>query len=167
MNDTPESAEIQKLECPPNTEPAVRWFIFAAMTIGFSIWCFTDRRPLPEAWDLEHINQVSAYLLNNWSPAVLAPVGLIALFMGARQWTRKLVADGEGIEYGPISLAWADVKTLDATQLKDKQILCLHLADGRKVTLEAWKLKNFRELVAMVDRQLPDVERTQEEQAAI
>ena len=157
MNDAPQE-QVAAIECKPAKDPAVRWLIFAAMMVGISIWCWSDRRAKPEAWDFKHINQVGAYLLNNWGPVVFAPLGLISVLLAVRQLTRKLVADDGGITYGSAVVAWPEVNKLDATELKSKGILTLVHGNGRKLKLDSWKIRNFKELVAFVEKKLPDVE---------
>ena len=126
MNDTSEQSQISKVECGPTTEPAVRWFIFAAMMIGFAIWCFSDRREPPKAWTLEHINDIATYVLNNFMPYLFAPLGLLALAMALIHLKSKLIADDEGIGYaGKQKHGWDQVKKLDVSELKDKGILYL------------------------------------------
>jgi len=157
MNDTPQQ-QAARVECKPAKDPAVRWFIFAAMMIGVAAWCWSDRRAKPEAWDLKHINDVSAYLLNNWGPVVFVPVGLLAVFMAASQLRRGLVADDEGITYGRTVVPWREVTRLDATELKSKGILTVLHGDGQELKLDSWKLQNFKELVAFIEKKLPHVE---------
>jgi len=160
MNDNPQQ-ESATLECGPAKDPAVRWFIFAAMMIAMALWCWSDRRDPPEAWDAEHINQIGAYLLNNWGPVVFAPVGLIAVFAAVGHLRRTLVADESGITYGSEKMVWKEVTRLDATKLKSKGILTVIHGDGQTLKLDSWKLQNFQELVAFVEKKLPDVETIQ------
>lgn len=137
----------------------MRWFIFAGMAIALALWCWSDRRDRPAAWDFKHVNEWANYIFNNWGPVVLAPVGLIAVFAAVRQLTRKLQADDDGITYGQESLRWGEVRKIDAARLKSKGILVLRTADGGKLTLDSWKLANFKELVAFVEKKLPQAER--------
>jgi len=157
MNDTSQDSQTEHVECPPTREPAVRAFIFAALLMGMGAWCLTDLRKPPEAWDFKHINEVASYLLNNWGPVVFFPAGLLVAALAVRFLRRKLLADAEGIGYaGADKVAWDQVHELDASKLKDKQILLLRYGQGRKLTLDAWKLQNFRELVAFVEAHVPE-----------
>jgi len=84
------------------------------------------------------------------------PPGAFALVWGIRFLLRRLVADAEGIGYvGGTKVRWSDVTELDASILKSKQILCLRHGGGRKFVLDAWKLENFRDLVAVVEAHVP------------
>lgn len=158
MNDTSEQSQISTVECAPTTEPAVRWFIFAAMMIGFAVWCFSERHeyPAPETWDLEHINEAAKYLLNTWGPVVFAPLGLLAVAMAVAHLRSRLIADDEGIGYaGKQKHTWDRVKKLDVSALKAKGILYLTLDDGSEMKLDSWKLQNFRDLVALIEKKVP------------
>lgn len=159
MNDTTQPAEDQSVQCPPTRDPAVRYLIFAVMAIGLAIWCFLDRRDAPAKWDLEHINEISNYLFNNWGPVVFAPLGLIAVFAAIRQLTRTLVADQDGITYGHEQIAWEDVRAIDAAKLQSKGILYLRCEGGRAIKLDSYNMKNFKALVALIEKKLPDAER--------
>jgi len=164
MNDASNRDDPSRLECRPTKDPAVRWFILAAMLIGFSVWCYLDRKPAPpDDWGLKNINEVSSYLLNNWGPVVLVPISLIAIGMAVRQLSRTLVADAEGIGYGRNRTPWTEIKAIDARQLKRKGMLFLNRSDGGRLKLDSWKLENFRELVAFVEDKLPDAERLAEQ----
>ncbi len=158
MNDTSEQSQISKVQCAPTTEPAVRWFIFAAMMLGFAGLCFKDRLeyPAPEAWDIDHINVAAKYLLNTWGPVVFAPLGLLALTMAGLHLKSKLLADDEGLGYtGKQKYGWDQVKKLDISELQDKGILYLTLDDGSEMKLDSWKLKDFRDLVALIEKKVP------------
>jgi hypothetical protein len=152
---TDDPARPSRVECRPATDPAIRLFVVAAMLIGFGIWCLTDRRQRPEAWDFEHINQVATYLLNNWGPFLLLPAGAVFLYFGVRFVRRVLVADEEGIGYSPAGkIRWDEVTALDATRLPDG-FLVLQAGQDRRLKLDSWKLKGFRELVAFVEQRVP------------
>jgi len=158
MENTPHAQAT--VECPPAKDPAVRWFIFATMMLGFAVWCYSDRRPVPNTWDFKHINEVAAYLVNNWGPVLLVPLGLLAAAMGLRHLSRKLVADDEGITYGRKHVAWNQVKVLDASKLQSKSILAIEYDPDGTMVLDSWRLQNFRQLVAFVEQRLPeDVQR--------
>jgi len=156
MNESGEPLQADRVECSARKDPAVNLFIIAAMGLGFGIWCLTDRRRPPESWDLHHINDAAAYLLNNWGPVLLLPIGLIALAWGILFLRRKLVATAEGIGYvGKQQIAWSQVTRLDASLLKSKQILKLHHGGPRPLTLDSWKLNNFKAMVAFVEQHVP------------
>ena len=166
MSDTPEQTpddqkpqdQATEVVCNTAKDPVVRLFIVAAMCLGFGLWCFTDLAHYPkpvEPFAMKHINEWSGYLFNAIGAYVLTPVGLIVLVYTFLFMKRRLVADAEGIGYaGKEKIRWEQVDDLDATKLKDKGILVVHAGD-RALKLDAWKLKNFKELVAFVESQVP------------
>ncbi len=156
MNESAESPRTDRVECTARRDPAVNLFIIAAMGLGFGIWCLMDRRQPPESWDLDHVNDVAAYLLNNWGPVLLLPIGLIALIWGIVFLRRKLVATAEGIGYaGKQQIPWSRVTRLDASLLASKHILKLHHGGPKPLTLDSWKLNNFKAMVAFVEQHVP------------
>ena len=161
MNETSQtennSSAPARVECRATSDPAVRLFILAAMPLAFGVWCLIDRHkhPWPETWDLPNINAVGGYLLNNWGPFVLFPLGLVVLYFAVRFVRRVLVADEEGIGYaGKDKVRWEDVSKLDAAELK-KEILVLESGGQAVLKLDGWKLRNFRDLVAFIERRVP------------
>ena len=158
MNDTSDQNQTSTVECAPTTEPAVRWFIFAAITIGAAIYCWLDRGnyPAPETWDLDHINEITGHLFNHYGPYLFAPLGLLAIAMAVVHLRSRLIADEEGIGYaGKQKHTWDQVKKLDVSALKAKGILYLTLDDGSEMKLDSWKLQNFRDLVALIEKKVP------------
>jgi len=153
-----ENPPVDRVECPATKDPAVRLFIVAAMLIGFGGYTVYDHYilgnyPYPQPYEL---NPCLKYLFNHYIPFLLIPPGLVALIWGLRFLIRRLVADAEGIGYsGGQKVLWGDVKELDASLLKTKQILCLRYGEGRKLILDAWKLENFRDLVALIETRVP------------
>ena len=165
MQGQPTQAEVTEVECRPTKDPAVRWFIFAALMIGFATWCFIDRHkhPRPEAWDMKHVNEAAGYLFNNIiGPYIFFPAGLIIVIFAIRSLTRRLTADEEGIGYaGKAKVAWNDITGLDASELGSKQILRLRHGRDEVLTLDAYKLKNFRDLVAFIEAKVPEAAQPQ------
>ena len=156
MNETADAARTQVI-CPATRDNAVRLFIIAAMMIGFGVYCYADKgnfpRPNDDEWNMQHPNKVLGYVFNHYGPFVLIPVGLILAGLGARSLRRKLIADGEGFGYeDKQKVPWSDVIGLDASRLKDKQILVLRHGQGQETVLDRYKLQNFKELVAFVER---------------
>jgi len=155
MNEAPQQAS-QRVQCPAKNDPAVRLFIMTAMLVGFGIWCLIERHkyPPPEAWTLEHINDIANYVLNHWMPLVFIPAGVVFGVWGIVFLRRVLVADDEGIGYlGRDKIAWSDITEMDARLLASKGILVLNHSRG-KLVLDSWKLKNFRPLVALIEQKL-------------
>jgi len=156
MTETNENTGLTRVTCPPEKDPAVRTFVFAAIMIGFAVWCYTDRRELPEAWDLEHINDAAAYLMNNWGPVVLVPIGIIAALMGMKHLSRILEADENGIGYvGKDKIAWSDIVEVDASLLKSKGLILIN-AGEKKLKLRSGDMENFRELAALIEKSIPE-----------
>jgi hypothetical protein len=145
----------RRVICPARRDTGVRLFIATAVLLGFGIYCFADwgnsKYDAPEAWDMKHINQAARYVLTYFGPFVFVPAGLVVAGMGIASMTRKLVADDSGIAYGRTRLAWTDVTSLDASELPDKQILSLRYGEDQSLALDAYKLQNFKELVAFVE----------------
>ena len=154
MNDTSENTQPQRVECSATKDTAVRFFIIAAMLLGMGVWCYLDKDnyPKPEAWDLEHVNDAAGYVFNNLGPYVSIPVGLVLAVAAVVSLTKRLTADKEGIGYaGKTKVLWPDVTSLDASGLESAQILYLHYGQNKKLKLDAYKLQNFRQLVAFVE----------------
>ncbi len=157
MNDSNENVRETQLVCSPTSDPAVKPFIIAAMTLGFAGYDIYDHYilgnfPKPDPYNL---NDHLKYLFNHYIPYLLIPIGLVAIVIGLRNMRRKLVADEKGIHYDGANVAWDEIEELDASQLKDKQILGVVYGGGKRLTLEAWKLKSFRELVAFIEARSP------------
>ncbi|MFA6133806.1 MAG: hypothetical protein WC869_07320 [Phycisphaerae bacterium] len=156
--DTTPSPSPDRIVCAPSRDPIVRWFIVAGMLLGFALWTIYDhyimgKYPNPTPYSL---NPYMKYLFNHYVPYLLVPPGLVALYLGIRAATRRMVADSEGVGYlGGTRLAWGDIKRVDSTQLQSKGILDLHDAAGKRLRLDSWYLTNFRDLVAYVDKHLP------------
>ena len=68
MNAESTDSSNSAVQCPPTTEPAVRWFIPAALSIGLGIYCFIDKEnyPPPEVWGMKEINEIAGYIFNHW-----------------------------------------------------------------------------------------------------
>ena len=149
-----EAAIPSRVECPARKDPAVRQFIFAAMLIGFGVWCFIDgyiKKTIAPS-ELGDLNKHLTYLMNTVGGIALPIGGLVPLVRGILAMRRVLVADEAGIGYrGKPPVAWAEVKSLDATNLADKSILKLILADGRTLVLDGYDLENFKPLVKLVE----------------
>jgi hypothetical protein len=151
-------AQAARIEARPTKDPAVRTFILAAMLLGFSVWCLLDWRPMPEAWDTKHINDVAGYLLNNWGPFLLVPAGLALLIRGIVYLSRRLCADQEGIGFaGRQKIPWEQITAVDATALKAKGVLRITWGDGQRMKLcdWHWPREQFRGVVALLEAHVP------------
>lgn len=160
MNEIQETPSNETIVFAPTTEPAVRSFIIATLLLGFGAWCWFDKAsyPPPEAWTVEHINDIATYAMNHWGPFLFVPVGAVFLALGIRHLTRKMVADSEGLGYtSGDKILWSNVTAIDASTLKKKGLLKLTYDQGRRLVLDSYKLQNFRELVGFVERHLPEL----------
>jgi len=126
------------------------------MGVGIGVWCFLDRGNYPYAPFDKDINKWSGWAFNH-GMAIIGPViGLIVFAWVIMFLRRKLVADAEGIGYvGRKKIPWSAVDELDAAELKDKGILYLRHSDGKTMKLDGWKLTDFRELVALAEKNVP------------
>jgi hypothetical protein len=159
MNQTSDNAppSPQRVECPAAREPAVRKIILAALLLGFGLWCWVDRGKYaePTDWSMKNINVIGGYVINNWAPIVMLPAGVLILIWMAIGLRKQLLADEAGIGYaGRQKIAWGEVDKLDASRLQSKGLVVLH-AGGRRMVLDSYYLSNFRELMALVERQVP------------
>jgi len=146
-----------RVECPAARDPAVRMFIFAFILIGFGVWCFYDAYVLGRygLTDNMDVNAWAGFLLNRVGGIALPLVGLIPLAIGIAQLRRSLVADAEGIGYvGKAKIPWSAVRALGSEQLASKGVLQLRYDAGgqeKVLTLDGWKLQNFRDLVLLLE----------------
>jgi hypothetical protein len=156
-----EQKQTNRVECPATKDPAVRLFIVAAMFLGFGIWCAMDAYVAGKypyaAWN-DDVNQFMGWAFNHFAPILLIPVGLVALVWAIVFLRRVLVADEQGIGYkGKPKVAWSDITGLDVSDLPDKKILRIHHTEsGKPLVLDAWKLQNFREIVAFIEDHTPE-----------
>ncbi|MCK4625098.1 MAG: hypothetical protein KAV00_07305 [Phycisphaerae bacterium] len=162
MAEQTQSDEIPtKVECLATREPAVRLFIVAGILIGFGLWCAFDVHVKKKYEWKENANtsEVFSYWFNHGGAVVFPLLGLIPLGMAVVSLRRKLLADDEGIGYvGKKKIPWSAVSSLDAAKLADKGIIHLHYkTDGTEgiLTLDGWKLQNFRSLVQLVEKKAP------------
>jgi len=151
MNDRAGENQPRRVECPSAGESYVRLFIIAGVSIALGIWCFLDRHNYPAPPEGEPLG----YYVNHYGLYVLAPLGVLFALWGLRVRKRLLIADNEGIRYvGKPKIPWPDVTDLDASQLEEKQVLRLYLASGGTMKLDGWKLKNFKDLVAFIEKRV-------------
>ena len=161
MNDRTQPQDLPtRVECPAAKDPAVRLFILAAMMLGFGIWCFIDaylggKYPWKDQMTL---NEKLSYYFNHGGAIILPLAALVPIAWAIVILRRKVVADEEGIGYaGKDKIPWTAVTRLDTSQLADKGCLSLHYeADGpQTMDLDGYKLKNFRDLVKLIEAKVP------------
>ncbi len=148
----------QRVEAGATRDPAIRLGIAAVMLIGFGLWCWHDRDRYdpPPAWDMKHINPASKYAFNAFGMYVFTPPGIVLGILTLRFLKRKLIADQEGIGYaGSKKIPWSSITKVDASEAKSKGILKLQHSGGKVLTLDNWKLTNFRELICLIESKLP------------
>jgi hypothetical protein len=152
-----EQESPNRVECPAANDPGVRMFIVAAMCIGFAVWYYLDsNKAVPKHWDWEHVSEVAGYVTNAIMPYVLAPIGLLMIIWGIVYMGRKLIADDEGIGYdGKQKIRWNEFKKMDAAKLKKGLLYLYYGPDEKKLTLDSWKLKNYKQLIEFVEAHLP------------
>ncbi len=151
-----------RVVCGASKDPAIRLFIVAGMLLGFGVWCLRDGMGLkrPTDWSLANVNEVAKYVMNVYGPYLFIPLGVIIALWAVVFLRRVLIADGAGIGYqGKGRLAWSDVDRLDATELKTKGVLYLEHGKGERMTVDSWKLQNFRDLVIMIEKHVPPEKR--------
>jgi hypothetical protein len=128
------------------------------MLIGMGVWCFLDRDKYdpPAAWDMKHINEAAKYSFNAYGMYVFAPPGVVLGVWALLFLRRKLIADQDGIGYaGKEKVPWDAITNVDTSQAKAKGILKLKYGSGKTLTLDNWKLTNFRELISLVESKIP------------
>ncbi len=168
MNDTSINTEVERVECPAAKDPAVRLFILAGMFIGFGVWCIMDLHnfPKPDKPFPEDINAWASWAFNHGGAYVFTPLGVVPLIWGIIFLRRRLNADDVGIGYaGRKKISWNRIERLDSAKLKEKGILALYYNGGKKLTLDSWKLKNFKDLVTLVERHVPGKDKAEESRA--
>jgi hypothetical protein len=146
-----------RVECPAARDPAVRLFIGAGIALAMGIWCILDLSNYPYAPPGEDINQFAGWAFNH-GLAILGPlIGLIVLVLALRFMKRTLVADSDGLGYvGKEKMAWDGIESVDATLLKDKGVVIVKPSKGDELKLDGWKLQNFKPLIALLERKVPE-----------
>lgn len=154
MNDTAEHPRATQVVCPVARDLVVRPLILAAALIGFGIWCAFDQQEYA-TFD-ENMNTWLTWAMNFYGQFIFTALGLIPLYFAVRAMRRKVIADETGVGFlGREKVAWAGVTGLDASELKDKQILYLLHGQGQRYALDGFDLRNFAELVAFVEDHVP------------
>ncbi len=144
-----------RVECRATTEPFVRMMSVAAMLLGVGIWCVVDQNRYAYVKFSDDESKFMGWAFNYYGQFLFSIVGL-AMMAWTIVWFRgRLVADDEGIGYaGKPQIAWGKITRVDASLLRSKGYLYLH-HDGKRLALDAWKLQNFRDLVAKIEKHVP------------
>jgi len=155
MSET-QDISVTRIECPAAKDPVVRRLIIGLMLVGFAAYTVYDHYILGNYQDGGDFNVHLKYLFNHFLPFVLTPPGLIILGWGLVHNGRRLVADQTGIGYdGKPQIAWSDVTNVDARLLAEKGYLVLEYGQGKRFKLDSYCFKNFRDLVAFMERHMP------------
>lgn len=168
--DTPEPQAAgqapSQAEAPAAFDVALRPFIVAAMTLGFGVWCVIDAYvrnlyPYSKYEESGNINDYMSFAFNHYAPFVLIPIGLLALVYGIVLLQRKAVADEQGLfKTGHDKIAWNQITRLDASKLASDKSLVIHHGQGQTLVLHGRDHRNFADLVAVIDRYVPEDKRT-------
>ena len=156
----------ERVECPAGRDPAVRLFIVVAMLLAFGLWALYDlhvAKKFSFANPTEDIQAFGKWAANAFGAYICTPASVVLAMFGLSYLRRVLVADESGIGYAgkpKTKIPWDKITSMDASQLKPKGILVLH-AGEQKLKLDSWKLQNFRELMAIVDKKVPLAVRAQ------
>ena len=144
------------IECPADRDPGVRLLIAAALCVAGVIYCLLTPEEKPEEpLATKTANEYAKWWLYIYGPWVLGAVAVFLAGYAAVVFRRLIVADDEGITINrKRRFAWSQFVGLDAAELKDKGRLTLKTADGDDVVLDKYKYKNFKELVALVERKV-------------
>jgi len=155
MNDQTDVTEPTRVECPAAKDPPTRLLIMALVAVGFGLYCAYD---IWVAGKYDPEEKYLYYLMNLAGFVILVPVGLVFLVKAIAMFRRVLVADAEGIGYeGKPRIPWGQVKRL---AMADKGLLHVHYGEEgslRVLKLDSWKLKNYAELIALIENKTPDV----------
>lgn len=144
----------EKLVCPANPEPAVKKFIMAGLLLAWALYCAYDLywhanplKPGDEHYEFTYYTMLPAF-----------PLAVVPLVWGILQLRRKLVADGEGLGFSQGNkVRWDSITRLEP--LGKGQLEVHYTQDGRDGTLklDSYFIKNFNELVRMIEAKRPDV----------
>jgi len=130
------------------------------MFLALGIWCFWDayveqQHGAPEAWTLEHINDIAGHVLNHYGPFVFGPVAALFIVWAVLALRRRIEADDEGISVNRAAkIAWSEFTGIDAAKLQSKGILFL-LRGQERLKLDSYQYRNFRELAALIETKVP------------
>jgi hypothetical protein len=156
MSDNVTGTTTGLVRAGPATDPAVRCLIWAAMLIGFGVWCWMDLSKFPYASPSKDINAFSKWATNHVG-AVLPPLALWPLAGAIRHLRRRLAADDAGLEVDGRRIQWDDVAQLDASRFQSKGLLTLRLKDQSDLVLDAWHYRRdeFKQVVRVLEQKVP------------
>jgi hypothetical protein len=146
----------KSIECPADRDPAVRLLIAAGLCVAGIVYCLLTPEPKPEGpLATKTANEYAKWWLYIYGPWVLGVLTVFLAGYAAMVLRRRIVADDEAITINrKRRVAWSQFVGLDAAELKDKGRLTLRVADGDDVVLDRYKYKNFKELVALVEKKV-------------
>ena len=147
------------VECPPDKDHLVRFYIMAVMPLVFGLLCIRDisfvgkfARPVePFAW--QTANAWISWAMNYFGQFVFTGLGVVLLVCAIRATLRVLVANESGIGWkGGHPTPWESVTGVDTNKFASKKILYLLTGDDRRITLDYYKLRNYKELLQVVEQ---------------
>ncbi|MFB3893512.1 MAG: hypothetical protein ACE15C_15975 [Phycisphaerae bacterium] len=154
---------LTRVECPAAKgydNPATRLLIVAIVAVGIGVYCAYDAyiarlyEQVPMTW--ENASKWASYAFNAYGPFILIPLGVFLGVWAIRRLQQVLVADEEGIGYvGREKIAWSEITELDGKRV-EKGLLTLTYGQDGELVLDSWKLKNFRDLVAIIEQHVPE-----------
>ena len=154
------------IECKSTRDPLLRLGFLVAMLVGFGLWCVYEMNLIDGAPKYSYksmsddFNTWATWAFNFYGQFVFTGLGLLLAWKALKFKNQVLTADDAGVGYvGREKIAWADVIEMDLSKFKAKEIMVLKAGDT-SITLDGWKLQNFRDLIAKVEAALPDVKRT-------
>jgi len=152
------------VKASPSKDPAVRMLIVAAMALGFGLYCvyhaYIDSDPESIAKYRElapdaDINAKATYWFNLIGGYVLPLVGLLFLSLSVRQLCRTLSMDDSGIHSGSETVAWSDIREVNAEDLKKDILYVFHSGGKLKIDGYLWQKSDFQKLVALLEQRVP------------
>jgi hypothetical protein len=153
-------AASDHVECPAAMDPCVRMFIVALLMLAYGLYCAYDLFVATgaEGGPKYSMEKNASIYLYNVACLILVPIGAVCLAWGVVMVGRKLLADQEGIGFvGQEKVAWQRIYRIVT---RGKGLLDLYYKDQEGqddgvIRLDSWKLKNFAELVALVESKTP------------
>ncbi len=162
MSETIGGQPAARVECSASNDPFVRRLIIAAMMLGGAVWILLDPSESGHTWKPGDLNNDLSFLYNFYLPYVMIVLGLVLLGWSLLAHSRRLVADEKGIGFaGKEPIAWGRLTRIDATLLVSKGLLILHYTPAgrdqgeKSLKLDSYSFRNFRDLAAFVERQVP------------
>ncbi len=157
----PDPVVPEAVECLAAKDPPFRLLLVTIMLLGFGVYSYWDAYyAVDDKGEKKYTVEKSAgdYYFNVVCGYLFPPLGIAAGAWGAHMLRRRFVADQEGLGFeGKDIVPWGDVVKLVK---RDRGLLDVHYkTDGSKgkLTLDSWKLKNYDDLILLVESKTADV----------